>query len=101
LLAYKTIRFGKELKVVNESWTSKTCHVCGQIADFGGLSGLSVREWTCGNCGESHDRDVNAARNILRIGHDTLERESLQLKVGEDAKALACGVVGWYLKDRL
>ena len=76
LLAYKTIRFGKELKVVKESWTSKTCHACGSVADFGGLSGLSVREWTCRSCGETHDRDVNAAKNILRIGHDTPLRES-------------------------
>ena len=71
LLEYKTIRFGKELKVVKESWTSKTCHKCDTIASFGGLSGLSVREWTCSGCGETHDRDVNAAKNILRIGHDT------------------------------
>lgn len=70
MLAYKTIRFGKVLKVVKESWTSKTCHVCDNIAKFGGLSGLSVRDWTCSGCGTKHDRDVNAAKNILRIGHD-------------------------------
>ena len=69
LLAYKAIRLGKEMKVVKESWTSKTCHVCGVIADFGGLSGLSVREWTCKHCNTTHDRDVNAAKNILRLGH--------------------------------
>jgi IS605 OrfB family transposase len=69
LLEYKTIRFGKELQVVNESWTSKTCHVCDTIADFGGLGGLSVREWTCKHCNTTHDRDVNAAKNILRLGH--------------------------------
>lgn len=74
LLAYKTIRFGKELKVVKENWTSKTCHSCGTIATFGGLSGLSVREWICSGCGKTHDRDVNAAKNILRIGHDTLTK---------------------------
>jgi putative transposase len=68
LLAYKTIRFGKELKVVNESWTSRTCNVCDTIADFKGLSGLSVREWTCKHCNTVHDRDVNAAKNILRLG---------------------------------
>jgi IS605 OrfB family transposase len=69
LLAYKTIRFGRTLKVVNEAWTSKTCHVCGVIsADFGGLSGLSVREWSCKHCNTLHDRDVNAAKNILRLG---------------------------------
>lgn len=69
LLAYKTIRFGKELKVVNEAWTSKTCHICNTVADFGGLSGLSVREWSCNSCNTFHDRDVNAAKNILRLGH--------------------------------
>ena len=68
MLLYKTIRFGKELKVVNESWTSKTCHVCNTVANFGGLSGLSVREWTCSSCNTTHDRDVNAAKNILRLG---------------------------------
>lgn len=68
MLLYKTIRFGKELKVVNESWTSKTCHICDTVADFGGLSGLSVREWTCKCCNTIHDRDVNAAKNILRLG---------------------------------
>ena len=70
LLAYKTIRFGGELKVVKESWTSRACSNCGNVADWGGLSGLSVREWTCGSCGVSHLRDVNAAINILRIGCD-------------------------------
>jgi len=67
-LAYKTIRFGKELKVVNESWTTRTCNVCGNVADFSGLKGLSVREWVCSGCGEKHNRDVNAAKNILRLG---------------------------------
>jgi len=70
LLAYKTIRFGKEMKVVNESWTSRTCSACLERSGPSGLSGLSVREWQC-SCGASHDRDVNAAKNILRIGHDT------------------------------
>lgn len=70
-LGYKAIKLGREVKVVNESWTSKTCHCCGHVADFGGLSGLSVRDWTCDQCGVTHDRDINAAINILRIGHDT------------------------------
>ncbi len=73
LLAYKTIRFGKELKVVKESWTSVTCSECLEktFPKKSGLSSLSVREWTCCNCGYHHDRDINASRNILRIGHDT------------------------------
>ena len=71
MLAYKAIALGIDLKEVNESWTSRTCSVCGAIGEHQGLGGLSVREWTCSSCGTLHDRDVNAARNILRVGHDT------------------------------
>lgn len=59
---------------VNERNTSRTCSVCGEIPDSSpkGLKGLGVREWVCSSCGAAHDRDINAALNILRIGHDTL-----------------------------
>lgn len=59
---------------VNEKNTSRTCSVCETIPDSSpkGLKGLGVREWVCSNCGSQHDRDTNAALNILRIGHDTL-----------------------------
>jgi transposase len=33
-----------------------------------GIAGLGIRSWVCSDCGASHDRDVNAAKNILRIG---------------------------------
>lgn len=71
MLAYKAIALGVDFKEVNESWTSRTCSACGAIGEHQGLSGLSVREWICDSCGTKHDRDVNAARNILRVGHDT------------------------------
>ena len=71
MLEYKAKGLGIDLKEVNESWTSRTCSVCGAIGEHQGLGGLSVREWTCNSCGTLHDRDVNAARNILRVGHDT------------------------------
>ena len=67
-LSYKSRRLGATVKEVNESWTSRTCNVCGAIGEHQGLSGLSVRDWVCPNCGAEHDRDVNAAKNILRIG---------------------------------
>lgn len=72
LLAYKTIRFGKEMKVVKENWTTVTCSVCLERNGPSGLSGLSVREWVCSTCNTVHSRDTNAAKNILRLGHQTL-----------------------------
>ncbi len=45
--------------------TSQVCSACG-VRD--GKKPLSVREWTCKECGTTHDRDVNAARNILAAG---------------------------------
>lgn len=72
LLAYKTIRFGKEMKVVNESWTTVTCSSCQERTGPKGLSGLSVREWNCTVCGATHNRDQNGAINILRLGCQTL-----------------------------
>lgn len=71
LLAYKTIRFGKEMKVVKESFSTVTCSSCFGRTGPSGLSGLKVREWACSECGEIHDRDTNAAKNILRFGSET------------------------------
>jgi IS605 OrfB family transposase len=72
LLRYKAIERGGVCLVVNEANTTRTCHVCRVVSDNSpkGLSGLKVREWQC-ECGAIHDRDVNSALNILRIGHDT------------------------------
>jgi len=62
---------------VSERNTSRTCSVCETIPDSSpkGLKGLGVREWVCSNCGCQHDRDKNAALNILRIGRDSLATE--------------------------
>jgi putative transposase len=64
MLEYKALRLGKAVKIVDERWSTITCSACLQRTGPRGLSGLAVREWTC-SCGASHDRDTNAAINIL------------------------------------
>jgi putative transposase len=66
MLEYKCGWYGRDLVVVDR-WlpSSKTCSACGLLLD---TLPLRVREWTCPGCGVSHDRDVNAARNILAAG---------------------------------
>ena len=64
-LEYKSQQAARTFEVVNESHTSVTCSTCGALTGPRGVNGLIVRFWICSDCGESHDRDVNAARNIL------------------------------------
>lgn len=69
-LAYKAGRHGARYVEADERWTSQVCSGCGIIPDSSpkGIGALGVRHWVCSSCGEAHDRDVNAARNILRVG---------------------------------
>ena len=64
-LEYKSQQAARSFEVVSERNTSVTCSTCGALSGPRGVNGLSVRSWVCSDCGESHDRDVNAARNIL------------------------------------
>ncbi|GAB3893155.1 hypothetical protein GCM10027612_42240 [Microbispora bryophytorum subsp. camponoti] len=65
MLEYKTAWYGRELLVVDRWFpSSKLCSVCGTLHN---AMPLGVREWTCA-CGATHDRDVNAAKNILAAG---------------------------------
>ena len=68
-LRYKAEWAGRMLREVDPANTSRDCHVCGTRGDPG-----SRLYWTCKSCGTRHDRDVNAARNILiRAGSFALE----------------------------
>lgn len=65
-LEYKAQWYGRTLTGIDKWFPStKRCHVCGHTV---ARMPLSVREWTCPECGTSHDRDVNAARNVLAAG---------------------------------
>lgn len=70
MLEYKASRHQAIFKVVNEAFTTQTCSTCGSLPESRpkGIAGLGIRSWVCSDCGASHDRDVNAARNILMIG---------------------------------
>ncbi len=65
-LEYKCEWYGRELRVVDRFFpSSKTCHGCGHVVE---KLPLNVREWNCPQCGSTHDRDINAAKNILAAG---------------------------------
>ncbi|AVK63730.1 transposase [Lactobacillus sp. CBA3606] len=61
-LEYKCAWYGKQLVTVNPRKTSQICADCGYDD---GKHGLAIRQWTCPKCGINHDRDINAAKNIL------------------------------------
>lgn len=66
-LQYKGEHAGRSVSVVSERNTTRVCSSCGCASGPGGLRQLVVRQWTCSGCGVTHDRDVNAARNILAV----------------------------------
>ncbi|WP_425824757.1 RNA-guided endonuclease InsQ/TnpB family protein [Streptomyces fractus] len=65
MLEYKAAWYGRDLVVVDRFFpSSKLCSACGTLRE---KMPLSVRTWTC-DCGTTHDRDVNAAKNLLAVG---------------------------------
>lgn len=69
---YKSLRRGGMMLEINERKSTITCSSCLEDTGPSGLSGLGVREWICSECHVHNDRDVNAAKNILRVGRDSL-----------------------------
>ena len=66
MLEYKSEWYGKKLHKIHRFFaSSKTCSGCGFQKE---KMDLSIREWSCPDCGSHHDRDVNAAKNVLQRG---------------------------------
>lgn len=66
MLAYKCEQAGRKMTVIDRWYpSSKTCSECGHL--LASLN-LGTRHWQCPSCGTRHDRDVNAAKNILAAG---------------------------------
>ncbi len=109
MLSYKCDWYGRKLVVIDRwSPSSKKCSCCGHIMTS---MRLNVREWICPVCQTAHDRDVNAARNILDEGLKILDigserpefkpvenptmddRLAIDLKSSGSAKQEACTVL--------
>lgn len=65
MLEYKCEWYGKKLVIVDPFKTSQICSNCGYDD---GRHTLDIRQWTCPNCHSTHDRDINASKNILDHG---------------------------------
>jgi putative transposase len=73
-LRYKSEAHGVWFEEIDEAYTTQACSCCGALPSSSpkGRAGLGIREWTCCACGTTHDRDINAAKNILALGHERL-----------------------------
>jgi putative transposase len=67
-LQYKGEHAGRSVEIVSERNTTRACSFCGALLGPKGKDMLAVRYWECSECGAGHDRDMNAARNILFVG---------------------------------
>ena len=73
MLVYKAFWYGRTvIKVPSNFASSQLCSSCGYKNSI--TKDLSIRKWTCPKCGVSHDRDINAANNILRKGIEMLTK---------------------------
>jgi putative transposase len=90
MLSYKCAYAGVDFREVNEAYSTVTCSACGSLTGPTGLTGLRIRNWYCSDCGTHHDRDVNAAKNILSFGvksgplagEITTQKRSIEIGMG-------------------
>lgn len=84
MLDEKTERYGKEILRCDRFFpSSKLCSRCGHIVS---ALPLSIREWTCPECGMGHDRDENAAHNILAAGQAVAAHGAIRRPIRASAR---------------
>ena len=85
MLEYKCNHAGVHYLKIDEKYTTQDCSCCGSRHNSPkGRSDLGIRQWRCNSCNTLHDRDINAATNILVRGHAHLAGEIPALYGGED-----------------
>lgn len=85
MLSYKADWNGKKVVKIDRYFpSSQTCNVCGYVNKQ--IKDLSVREWDCPICHTHHDRDVNAAINILRTGLNNTSAGTVDYTGGEEVR---------------
>ena len=86
MLTYKAEWNDKNVVKIDRFYpSSQTCHVCGYVNKD--TKDLSVREWECPVCHAHHDRDINAAINILNIGLNNISAGTVDYTGGEEVRA--------------